>query len=327
MRSRLLWRRSATAVGTYASVALGVLGSVIAAHLLGLAGFGLFTVVVSATSFFQTLLDLTVEEAVIKFGFRYQEAGEWGKLRRLFRRALQLKAAGGVLAGLALVGLAPLSQTLWGSNRLVLPLLLVAPLPLLQSPETLAGAVLYLRGRYDVRSYFLAVSMAIRLAALAIGAHFGVTQAVAALVVAQLLATAAVGAAGLSAFRRYPSGAAVALGTDRWEIFHFVLQSSGATGILALRTALAPLILALWRRGFRTISSCEHEPGTPCAWIGFPTLEEAERFQRMTGVMIVVPEEQDFAGASEASFDAGYSVRGSAVAFFPVADTPAVLAA
>ena len=90
---------------------------------------------------------------------------------------------------------------------------------------------------------------------------------------------------------------------------------------------IAPLILALWRRGFRTISSCEHEPGTPCAWIGFPTLEEAERFQRMTGVMIVVPEEQDFAGASEASFDAGYSVRGSAVAFFPVADTPAVLAA
>lgn len=224
---------------------LGILGTIVAARSLGHFDFGLFAIVVAATGFFQTLLDLTVEEAVIKYGFRYQETEDWGRLRRLFGRALAFKAAGGLLAGLALLGLAPAAETLFGSDRLTVPLLVAAPLPLLQSPETLAGAVLYLRGRYDVRSYFLAVSMAVRLLALALGAHFGVTEAVLALVLAQVLASGAISAAGLAGFRRFPQAPAESLERDRREIRRFVLQSSGATGILSLRTALAPLLLGV----------------------------------------------------------------------------------
>ena len=35
MRSRLLWRRAAASLGTYLAVGLGILATIVAAHLLG----------------------------------------------------------------------------------------------------------------------------------------------------------------------------------------------------------------------------------------------------------------------------------------------------
>ena len=63
MGSRVLWRRSATAVGLYTAVALGILGTVVAARAFSLAEFGLYATVLAATGFFQSLLDLTVEDS------------------------------------------------------------------------------------------------------------------------------------------------------------------------------------------------------------------------------------------------------------------------
>src|SRR5438034_325320 len=103
--------------------------------------------------------------------------------------------------------------------------------------------MLYLRGRYDIRSILLAWSMVLRLAGIAVGAHFGLTQAIAGVLVAQVVATASVGVAGLLAFRRFPRAASLPLGDDRREIVSFVLQSSAATGVLSLRGGLAPLLL------------------------------------------------------------------------------------
>jgi hypothetical protein len=105
-------------------------------------------VVVVATGFFQSLLDLTAEEALVKYGFDYTTAESWGKLRRLFGQALGIKAAGGVLAGLALVALAPVADEIFDGSGLAVPFLIAAPLPLLQSPEGVASAALILRSRY-----------------------------------------------------------------------------------------------------------------------------------------------------------------------------------
>ena len=243
MRSRLFWRRSSTALGIYLSALLGFAATLVAASALGLDDFGRFALVMAAAGFFQTLLDLTVEEAVTKYGFRYATAERWGRLRRLFERALAFKGIGAVLAGLALVALAPLAEPLFGTSGLAAPLLVAALLPLVQAPEGLAGTALILRGRYDVRSFFLALSMALRLAAVAIGAQAGVTETMVAIVVAQIVATAAVGTAGLAAFRRFPHGASEPLGDDSPGIRAFVLQSSLATGVVSLRTTLTPLLL------------------------------------------------------------------------------------
>jgi O-antigen/teichoic acid export membrane protein len=243
MRSRLFWRRSSTALGIYLSALLGFAATIVAARRLGLTDFGVFALVMASVGFFQTLLDLTVEEAVTKYGFRYSTAERWGRLRRLFARALAFKGTGAVLAGVALVIMAPLSEEIFGTEGLAVPLLVAALLPLAQAPEGLAGTALILRGRYDIRSAFLALSMALRLAAIAIGTNDGVTETMVLIVVAQVIATLAVGAAGLAAFRRFPAAEAEALDEDSPAIRTFVLQSSLATGVVSLRTTLTPMLL------------------------------------------------------------------------------------
>ena len=98
MRSRLFWRRSAAAAGTYSSAVLGFLGTIVAYHVFSTRTFGLYAIVLAAAGFFQTLLDLTMEEALIKFGFRYVTREDWGRLRRLFTSAIGVKLTGGVVA-------------------------------------------------------------------------------------------------------------------------------------------------------------------------------------------------------------------------------------
>ncbi len=59
------------------------------------------------------------------------------------------------------------------------------------------------------------------------------------------IASAAVGVAGAAAFRRFPRRDVRPLGEDAREILRFVAQSSGATGIVSLRTTLTPMLLGV----------------------------------------------------------------------------------
>jgi O-antigen/teichoic acid export membrane protein len=245
MRSRLLWRRSTTALGIYSSVVLGVLGTLLAARWLGPTDFGLLSIVLVTTGFFQSFLDLTVEEALVKYGFRYSTAEDWGRLHRLFRRALAVKWAGGLLAAAAMLVMAPIASTLFNHGGLEVPFVIAAIIPLAQAPEALASAALILRGRYDVRGGFLTLSQGLRLAALAIGSRYGVTEAVVGLAAAQVVSTTAVGSAGLAAFRRFPRAAPTRLGSERRSLLGFVAQSSLATTILSLRGAVGPMLLGI----------------------------------------------------------------------------------
>ena len=245
MGSRLLWRRSATAVGLYSAMAFGILGTIVAARGFSLVDFGIFATVLVAAGFFQSLLDLTVEDSLTKYGFRYVVAEDWGRLRRLFRRALELKLAGGLLAAVALLMLAPLADRIFGSAGLALPLAVAAALPFVQAPENVATTALLLRGRYDLRALAQAFTMGLRLVAIAVGVQFGVVETIAGIVLAQAIGTAAVTGVGIAAFRRFPHAPAAALADDRRDIVSFVLQSSVATGLVSLRNALAPLLLGI----------------------------------------------------------------------------------
>ncbi len=245
MAPSVLRRRVATAAGLYLSVALGILGTIAAARMLGLQGFGLFATVTALVGLAQTLLDLTVEESLTKFGFRYVAAEDWGRLHRLFRRALELKLLGGALASVILLLLAPVADNFFGAEGLAGPMVAAAALPLLAAPENVSASALLLRGRYDLRGWLLSVTMGIRLVAILIGASFGVTEALAAMVVGQLIATVIAGTAGAVALRRFPRGEARAIGDDRREIVSFVVQSSVATGVISHRAALTPVLLGV----------------------------------------------------------------------------------
>src|SRR6266487_4346391 len=130
MRSRLFWRRSAAAAGTYASAALGFGATVVALHVFSTETFGRYALVLAATAFVQSLLDLTVEEALVKFGFRYTTREDWGRLRRLFESAVAFKLAGGVLATVLLLAIAPFADTLLRQEGLTTPILIGAFIPL-----------------------------------------------------------------------------------------------------------------------------------------------------------------------------------------------------
>jgi O-antigen/teichoic acid export membrane protein len=241
----VLRRRAGAAAGTYASIVLGFLATLVAARVFSTEELGLYTLVIASAGFFQTLLDLTIEEALIKFGFRYIAREDWGRLRRLFRRTFVFKALGATLAGGALVGLAFAAGSVFHHAELRTPLAISALLPLAQAPEGMAAVPLMLRGRYDIRGGFLALSMALRLTAVAVGSHYGLSWTIAAIVLAQVVASAAVGVAGAIAFRRFPRRAPTPLGADAREILRFVAQSSGATGVVSLRGTLTPMLLGV----------------------------------------------------------------------------------
>ena len=243
MRSRLFLRRSTAAAGIYSSAVLGFLATVVAAHRFSTTTFGLYALVIAATGFFQSLLDLTVEEALVKYGFRYATREEWGRLRGLFRAALLFKLTGAALAAGALLALAPLADDVLHKGGLATPLAIAALLPLAQFAEGTAGVALVLRERYDLRGLFLLLGMALRLAAVAVGTGYGLTETVVAIVAAQAVSTAAICVAGALAFRRFPHARPEPLGAERRGILGFLAQSSVASLMTSLTTPLATLVL------------------------------------------------------------------------------------
>jgi O-antigen/teichoic acid export membrane protein len=224
---------------------IGFLGQILAARWLGVERYGLLAIVLSVTGFVSLVFDLTVEEAVIKYGFRYVAAEEWGKLRRLFSRALRVKFLGCAIAGVVIAALAPAAHALFGHSSLVAPFLIAALLPIATAPEGLAGNALLLRTRYDIRSFFLVVSMVTRFVALVVGSRLGVTQTVLFIVLAQVVTTAAISAVGAAAFRRFPIRPAEPLGADRKEIISFIKQSAIASTVATFQGSVAPIVLGM----------------------------------------------------------------------------------
>lgn len=245
MSSGLFRRRSATAAWIYAATVLAVIATIVAARVLGLEDFGVFATALAAVGFFQILLDLTVEESLTKYGFRYVATQDWGRLRRLFRQMLLLKVAGGGLATAILLALAPVADRVFGEEGVGRALLAAALLPLVQSVENVGSTTLLLHSRYDLRGAYQTGSAGLRLAAVLVGAPLGVTEALLAIVVAQALASATIVLVGVSALRRFPSAAARPLAEDVPGIRTFVLQSSLATGVISLRTTLVPVLLGV----------------------------------------------------------------------------------
>lgn len=246
MRSRIAGRRLLTAAGIYVSAVLGFLGQILAARWLGVEEYGVLAIILAVTTFVQLVTDLTVEEAVIKYGFRYVQEERWGKLRRLYARAFRVKLIGAALAGVVIAALSPASGALFNHPEMLVPLLFAALLPLAQAPEGIASTALLLRSRYDIRSLFLVVGMGTRFVALVIGARMGdVAVVLALIVVAQALTTAAIGAVALASFRRYPRVPHEPLGTDRPEIVRFMRDSAVGSTMTTFQGAVAPIVLGM----------------------------------------------------------------------------------
>jgi O-antigen/teichoic acid export membrane protein len=245
----VVFRRAVTAVSIYGSALLGILASVIAARELSKVDFARFALVFAITGLLQLFLDVTVEEVVVKFGNRYIAREDWGRFHRLLRLALLVKTAGGAIGAVAVAGAAALAPSIWNVGGLRGALLVAALVPLLQAPEGMGSAILLLRNRYDVRGALLAWSMALRLAAIAIGASFGVVQAFVGIVVAQAVSTITMSVIGLAVLRRYPAALeSASLGDDRPAIRSFAVQSTIASGLASMRGLLPTVLVGIVAR-------------------------------------------------------------------------------
>jgi O-antigen/teichoic acid export membrane protein len=242
MPFRVLWRRAATAIGIYGSALLGILASIVAARELSTLDFARFALVFATVALLQLFLDVTVEEVVVKYGNRYAASQDWGRFRRLLELGLRVKLAGGIAGAAAVVVVALIAPWIWKLGDLRTAMLVAALIPLVQAPEGMAGAVLLLRTRYDVRGALLLWSMLLRLVAIAVGASFGLVQTFVAIVIAQVVVTASASVVGLLAVRRYPHAEAVPLGTDRRAVRAFAIQSTIASALASMR-GLAPTVL------------------------------------------------------------------------------------
>ena len=242
MPSRVLRRRAATAFGIYGSALLGFAATIVAARELSKPDFARFALVFGTTSLLQLFVDLTIDEVVVKYGNRYAAREQWGRFRRLFRVGFAVKLLGGAAGSLAVVGAAVLAPWLWTTDGLRGAMLIAAAIPLIQKPEGMAGAVLLVRNRYDLRGVLLLWAMALRLAAIAVGAHISLVALFAAVVVAQAISTVTTGVLALAVFRRYPAVPSELLAEDAPEIRRFAIQSTIASGLMSLRTSL-PIVL------------------------------------------------------------------------------------
>jgi O-antigen/teichoic acid export membrane protein len=245
MPSRVLWRRSATAFGVYGSALLGFLATIVAARELSKEDFARFALVFGTTILLGLFVDLTIDEVVVKYGNRYAVRGDWSRFHRLFRVGLAVKLIGGAAGMATIIVAAILSPWIWQTGGLRGPMLIASLVPLIQQPEGMAGAVLMLRNRYDLRALFLMWAMALRLAAIVIGAPHGLVAVFAAIVVAQAVSTATVGLVALAVFRRYPSVAPAPLAGDRRAIRSFAVQSTIASGLTSVRTSMPTVLLGV----------------------------------------------------------------------------------
>jgi O-antigen/teichoic acid export membrane protein len=245
MPSRVLRRRATTAFGIYGSALLGFAATIVAARELSVPDFARFALVFATTSLLQLFVDLTIDEVVVKYGNRYAAREDWGRFRRLFEVGLAVKMAGGAAGSLAVVGAALLAPHIWSTGGLRGAMLIAALIPLIQQPEGMAGALLLVRNRYDLRGLLLLWSMALRFAAIAIGARHGLLWLFTGIVAAQVVSTVTVCAVALAGFRRYPRVPRVALGNEAREIRSFAVQSTIASGLTSLRTSLPTVLIGV----------------------------------------------------------------------------------
>jgi O-antigen/teichoic acid export membrane protein len=152
---RAWWKRVLhTATGTYLGTALAFAATVASARGLGPHGFGLLTLAVAVTALIGTILDLTLESAVVHHGYRAREHGDTAALRGLVRTAFVLDLVMGIVVCAAIIGLASFIADFASNGKLDPTLVILAALiALVATVNSTTGAMLLIAGRPDLRGW------------------------------------------------------------------------------------------------------------------------------------------------------------------------------
>jgi O-antigen/teichoic acid export membrane protein len=247
-RTRAWWTRAGrAAIAVYLATALAFVGTVVVARGLGPRLFGEVVLAVAVASLIATLLDLTLEEAVVHHGYRALVRGDTPGLLGLFRASLILDISIGIVVTTAVVVLAaPLAHLASGGSLDPGLVRLAALVTLPATADATTGAVMQVAGRPDVRAWLMAWANLARLVAVLLVVGIGTAQAI-------ILAYAAASVAGslVQGFvawrlvqRRWSAqGHSPVLRVPVWELVRFGFHSSLTTSVAAANGALIPVVL------------------------------------------------------------------------------------
>jgi O-antigen/teichoic acid export membrane protein len=247
-RTRAWWHRAGhTAIAVYVSTALAFLGTLAVARGLGPHELGTVVLAVAIATLFGTLLDLSLEEAVVHHGYRALAGRDTPAVRGLIRASLILDLAIGVVVALSVVVLAAPLADIGSAGRLDPNLVRLAALVILAGTlDSTMSAILQVAGRPDLRGWVMTITNLARLIGVLIAVHIGSAAAV----IVAYAAGNAVGAVvhGLIARslvrRRWPLGdEPPVLRVPVKELVRFGSLTSLTTSVAAANGALIPVIL------------------------------------------------------------------------------------
>ncbi len=218
-----------------------------AARELGPDGYGSVVLAIAVVTLIATLLDLTLEQAVVHHGYRALTAKDFGGLRTLLRIAFAVDLGIGLAVGALILGLAgPLSDLL-GSGEADASLVRIAVvIAFAQTVDGTTGAVLLLAKRRELRAWVMFGTSVLRLIGVLWAVGVGGPQEV-------LVAYAAAAFAGAL----IQGGLAWRVGWSKWDraepqegarewlgkLRSFGIFSSVATSVQGAQRSAAPVIL------------------------------------------------------------------------------------
>jgi O-antigen/teichoic acid export membrane protein len=247
-KTRGWWTRvGRTSAAVYLATGLAFLTTVVVARVLGPSEFGEVVLAVAVATLFATLLDLTLEEAVVHHGYRLIAQGDTAGIRGLLRASLLLDIAIGIAVSGSVLLLATPIADLASAGRLDPSLVRLAALvPLAGTADSTTSAVLQLAGRPDLRGWGMAGTNLARLAGALVAVQIGSAEAV----IAAYAAGNAVGAIGqglvalgLARRRWLLQGGPRAMSVPIRELVRFGFHSSLSTSLAAANGALIPVVL------------------------------------------------------------------------------------
>jgi O-antigen/teichoic acid export membrane protein len=247
-RTRAWWGRAgSTAIAVYAGTGLAFVATVVVARALGPNAFGQVVLAVAIATLFATLLDLTLEEAVVHHGYRALAQGDSAGILRLIRTSLALDIGIGILVSASVVVLAAPLADLASAGRLDPGLVRLAALvTLVSTADSTTGAVLQVAGRPDLRGWAMAGANLARVLAILVAVQIGTAEAViVAYAIGNFVGSFGQGLVAWRVARRRWAGktGSSALRVPIRELMRFGFHSSLTTSVAAANGALIPVIL------------------------------------------------------------------------------------
>jgi O-antigen/teichoic acid export membrane protein len=246
-RTRRWWVLAGQAsAGVYVATALSLVATLVVARALGPGGFGALELAVVTVAGVATLLDFSLEEAVIHHGARALAEGDPAGLRGLIRTSLRIDLAIGIAVFAILAATAPLAADIVSEGELATTLIRLAALEaLILTVNGTTGALLVVCGRPHMRAWSSALANAARLGAVAIAAAVdaGALGMLAGLVIGSSIGSAVQAAFAWKTGRSTWRGAEGESKVATARIVLFGVHSSLTTTLVAVRYVAAFVLL------------------------------------------------------------------------------------